>query len=105
MRSEEAANALKGDLQKQSAELASLRAELETWPPRYEEIGKQASALLDLVRQLQEKVKQLSESFESTVLSWRLALTGMTRERDFWRAGAVVLGAVAVGLGVYAIAK
>lgn len=105
MKSEEAANALKADLQKQIAELASLRAELETWPPRYEEIAKQASALLDLVKQLQEKVRQLSGSFESTVASWRLALTGMTRERDLWRLGAVGAAVIAVAAGIWAAVK
>jgi len=112
MKSEEAALALKDELQKQSEELgslkielASLKAELESWPPRYEEIKKQASALLDLVRQLQEKVKQLSENFESTVLSWRLALTDMTRERDIWRVVGIGGTAVAVVFFIVAMVK
>lgn len=105
MKSEDAALELQKDLAKQSAELASLRAELETWPPRYEEISKQASELLSLVFQLQEKVKQLSESFESTVTSWKLALDEMTRERNLWRLGTIGAGLLAVTMAILAIAK
>jgi chromosome segregation ATPase len=90
---------LRQQLSEQSAELVTLRSELEGWRQSSNESAGLVESLLQKVTGLENRLALLSTSFELTVSTWREAAEASARKARTWKGIAVlgVPGALVVG--------